>query len=150
DETADLSVVIPAVVFGAVGTAGQRCTTIRRLIVHQSRYDEITKKLIAIYKQIKIGNPAEKNVLMGPLIDKDAVANFVKAIEILKKQKAEILYGGKVLNQKGFFVEPTLVRAENHWNIVQQETFAPILYIIPYENFTDAVAMQNNVPQGLS
>lgn len=150
DETADLSLVIPAVVFGAVGTAGQRCTSIRRLIVHHSRYDEITKKLIAAYKQIKIGNPVEKNILMGPLIDKKAVENFVNALDVLKKHRAEIIFGGKVLKQKGFFVEPTLVQAENHWEIVQQETFAPILYIIPYENFADAVAMQNNVPQGLS
>lgn len=150
DETADLSIVIPAVVFGAIGTAGQRCTTIRRLIVHRSRYDELIKNLIAAYKQIKIGNPNEKNVLMGPLIDQHAVDDYLGALEILKQHNAEILFGGNVLKRKGYFVEPTIVCAKNQWQIVQQETFAPILYVITYEKFAEAVAIQNAVPQGLS
>lgn len=150
DESADLSLVIPAVVFGAVGTAGQRCTTIRRLIIHESRYAEVVKKIITAYQKIKIGDPLEKNTLMGPLIDKQAVSDYVATIQQLKILNATILYGGKVIKNSGYFVEPTLVRAENNWDIVQQETFAPILYLITYRHFAEAVAMNNAVPQGLS
>lgn len=150
DETADMSLVVPAVVFGAVGTAGQRCTSIRRLIVHESRYEEVIKHLVAAYKKIKIGNPLQKNILMGPLIDAAAVAAYENAIKTLKELNAKIFYGGNVLNKNGYFVEPTIVQAKNNWEIVQQETFAPILYVMTYTKLQDAIAIQNDVPQGLS
>lgn len=150
DKTADLALAIPAIVFGAVGTAGQRCTSIRRLIIHESRYDEFVKQLIAAYKKINIGNPLEKEVLMGPLIDQEAVNNYVAAIAELKKLGAEILYGGQLLKGPGYFVEPTIVRANNDWDIVQRETFAPILYLMTYKNIEEAIALNNAVPQGLS
>jgi len=150
DETADLSLAIRAILFGAVGTAGQRCTTTRRLFVHASRYDEVVTKLISAYKQIRIGNPLESGVLMGPLIDRTAVEAYRRALEDVKEAGGKILYGGEVLNQPGNFVEPAIVTAENHWPIVQRETFAPILYVMPFKVLDDAIALQNEVPQGLS
>jgi aldehyde dehydrogenase (NAD+) len=150
DETANFALAIPAIVFGAIGTAGQRCTSIRRLIVHESRYAELMRKLIAAYKKIKIGNPLEPDVLMGPLIDQEAVKMFTATLATVKKMGGKVLYGGKIISGPGNFVEPTIVRAENHWPIVQQETFAPILYVMTYQHLSEAVAMQNNVPQGLS
>ncbi|MCS5712275.1 L-piperidine-6-carboxylate dehydrogenase [Candidatus Berkiella aquae] len=150
DETADLDLAIPAIVFGAVGTAGQRCTTTRRLLVQQSCYDEVVKRLIHAYHQITIGSPLEPKNLMGPLIDKQAVEQYVQAIQSIKAQGGEILWGGKVIPGPGYFVEPTLVKAENTWPIVQQETFSPILYVIPYQSLEEAIVMQNAVSQGLS
>ncbi len=150
DQTADLSLAIRAIVFGAVGTAGQRCTTTRRLFVHESRYDEVVTKLISAYRQIRIGNPLESGVLMGPLIDRAAVEAYRKAIEEVKQAGGKVLYGGQVLGQPGYFVEPAIVKAENHWSIVQRETFAPILYVMPFTVLDDAIALQNAVPQGLS
>jgi aldehyde dehydrogenase (NAD+) len=150
DQTADLSLAIRAIVFGAVGTAGQRCTTTRRLFVHASRYDDVVTKLISAYKQIRIGNPLESGVLMGPLIDRGAVEAYRKALEDVKEAGGKILYGGQVLDQQGNFVEPAIVTAENHWPIVQRETFAPILYVMPFTELDEAIALQNAVPQGLS
>jgi aldehyde dehydrogenase (NAD+) len=150
DQTADLSLAIRAIVFGAVGTAGQRCTTTRRLFVHASRYDDVVTKLISAYKQIRIGNPLESGVLMGPLIDRGAVEAYRKALEEVKQAGGKVLYGGQVLDQPGNFVEPAIVKAENHWPIVQRETFAPILYVMPFTVLDDAIALQNAVPQGLS
>ena len=150
DETADFSLAIPAIVFGAVGTAGQRCTTIRRVIVHESRYSDFVKHLITVYKKIKIGDPLTQNILMGPLIDKKAVENYLAAINEIKMLKGEILYGGNVLPGSGYFVEPAIIRARNDWDIVQRETFAPILYIMTYKDLAEAIALQNAVPQGLS
>ena len=150
DESADLNLVIPAVVFGAVGTAGQRCTTTRRLIVHKSIHEQVIDKLIKAYRQIHIGDPINKKNLLGPLIDAHAVDNFQNAIKAIKKHGGKILYGGNVLPSPGHYVEPTLVSAKNHWPIVQQETFAPILYIMTYENLSDAIEIQNSVEQGLS
>ncbi|MCP9469665.1 MAG: aldehyde dehydrogenase family protein [Nitrospira sp.] len=150
DETADLDLAVRAVVFGAVGTAGQRCTTTRRLFVHESRYEELTSRLIKAYGQVRIGNPLDPNVLMGPLIDQAAVQAYVSALEEIKKEGGEILYGGHVLNRTGHFVEPTIVRAKNHWPIVQRETFAPILYVMTFSTLDEAIAMQNDAPQGLS
>ncbi len=150
DETADLNLVIPAVVFGAVGTAGQRCTTTRRLIIQQSIYEKVVEKLINAYRQVHIGDPMNKKNLLGPLIDANAVDNFRKAIQASKKQGGKILYGGNVLPAPGHFVEPTVVSAKNHWRIVQQETFAPILYVMSYDNLSEAIALQNSVEQGLS
>ncbi|NJN71048.1 MAG: aldehyde dehydrogenase family protein, partial [Nitrospira sp.] len=138
------------IVFGAVGTAGQRCTTTRRLIVHESRYEELVGRLVKAYAQVQIGNPLEKEVLMGPLIDQVAVEGYRSALDEIKKEGGEILYGGHVLNRPGYFVEPTLVRAQNRWPMVQRETFAPILYAMPFQTMDEAIAMQNDVPQGLS
>ena len=150
DQTADLSLAIRAIVFGAVGTAGQRCTTTRRLFVHESRYDEVVARLISAYRQIRIGNPLEPEVLLGPLIDRAAVETYRRAIEEVKQTGGKVLYGGQVLDQPGYFVEPAIVKAENHWPIVQRETFAPILYVMPFKELDDAIALQNAVPQGLS
>jgi aldehyde dehydrogenase (NAD+) len=150
DETADLELAIPAIVFGAVGTAGQRCTTTRRLFVHESRYEDVVQRLIQAYKQVKVGNPLESGVLMGPLIDEKALEEFRMTLEEARQDGGEIIYGGEVLESPGFFVKPTLVRAENHWKVVQRETFAPILYVMSYQTLGEAIALQNQVPQGLS
>lgn len=150
DENANLDLATRAIVFGAVGTSGQRCTTTRRLFLHESIYDTIIKKLTQAYQQIQIGDPLKANILMGPLVDKNAVALYQKALVEIKKCGGEILYGGKILNQPGFFVEPTLVRAQHHWDIIQHETFVPILYVMSYKNVEEAITLQNSVPQGLS
>lgn len=150
DETANLELATRAIAFGAAGTAGQRCTTTRRLIAHESIYDKLVTNLVNIYKQLKIGDPLEAGVLVGPLVDRGAVEAYLKAIEEVKASGGEILFGGNVLNRPGFFVEPTIARAENHWDIVQRETFAPILYVMKYKNLEEAIAMQNGVRQGLS
>jgi len=150
DESADLNLAVRAIVFGAVGTAGQRCTTTRRLLVHVSRYDEVVMKLASAYKQVRIGNPLETGVLMGPLIDAAAVESFRAAVEEVTKEGGSILYGGHILKGPGYFVEPTLVQAQNHWPVVQRETFAPILYIMTFKTIEEAIAMHNDVPQGLS
>jgi len=148
DETADMDMVIPAVAFGAVGTAGQRCTSTRRIIVHQSRYDELVKRLISAYKQVQIGDPLEDGTLMGPLVNSGAVKDFENAINLAKEAGGEVLFGGEKL--EGNFVNPTIIKAENHWDIVQEETFAPVLYIITYNTLDEAISFHNDVPQGLS
>ncbi len=150
DEHANLDLAVPAILFGAVGTAGQRCTTTRRLLVHRSRVKELTARLTAAYRQVRIGDPLKKGVLMGPLIDEAAVARYLDTIAALRKLGAKILHGGRKLPGPGYFVEPTIVVAENDWAPVQQETFAPILYVIACDNLDSAIARQNAVPQGLS
>jgi len=150
DETADINMAVRAVLFGAVGTAGQRCTTTRRLIVHESRYEELMGRLVKAYAQVQIGNPLEKAVLMGPLIDHVAVEGYRAALDEIKKEGGEILCGGHVLNRPGYFVEPTIVRAQNGWPVVQRETFAPILYVMTFQTIDEAIAMHNDVKQGLS
>jgi aldehyde dehydrogenase (NAD+) len=151
DESADLHLAIPAIVFGAVGTAGQRCTSTRRLFVHQSQYDYVLERVSFAYEQITIGDPLDKQYLMGPLIDKQAVEQFKHAIDRIKTAGGRIVFGGDALHRPGFFVQPTLVcDVKNHWDIVQEETFAPILYVMPYHSLDEAIALQNNVPQGLS
>lgn len=150
DETADLNMAVRAIVFGAVGTAGQRCTTTRRLIVHESCYEELVARLVKAYAQVQIGNPLEKEVLMGPLIDQAAVEGYRAALDEIKQEGGEILHGGRVLTRPGYFVEPTIVRAQNHWPVVQRETFAPILYVMTFTTIDEAIAMQNDVRQGLS
>ncbi len=148
DETADMNMVIPAIAFGSVGTAGQRCTSTRRIIVQESRYDELVKRLVSAYEQVNIGDPLAKDTLMGPLVNQNSVSDYKNALEKVKEAGGEILCGGEVL--EGNFVQPTIVKAENHWNIVQKETFAPILYIIAYKALEDAITIHNDVPQGLS
>ncbi len=150
DETANFDLVIPAVVFGAVGTAGQRCTSTRRVLVHQKRYDELVSTLVHAYGQVQSGDPLDSDTLMGPLVDKLAVNLFMNAMKEIEKSGGTVLYGGKKKEGQGYFVEPTLVKAENHWDIVQDETFAPILYLIPFDSIEEAIALHNQVPQGLS
>ncbi|KXJ98865.1 MAG: aldehyde dehydrogenase [Nitrospira sp. OLB3] len=150
DETADLDLATRAILFGAVGTAGQRCTSTRRLIVHESQYEQLIARLVAAYREVRVGDPLEPGVLMGPLIDREAVERYREALATVIREGGEVLYGGRVLTHPGHFVEPTIVRAENHWAVVQEETFAPILYVMTYRSFDDAIWMQNGVPQGLS
>jgi aldehyde dehydrogenase (NAD+) len=151
DTESDLKLAIPAIVFGAVGTAGQRCTTTRRLFVHESQYQEVIKKLHHAYEQVTIGDPLDKSNLMGPLIDSQAVEQFTHAIERIKKAGGHIVFGGEALDKAGFFVQPTLVsNVQNDWDIVQEETFAPILYVMSYRTLDEAIARHNGVPQGLS
>jgi len=150
DEAANLDLAVPAIVFGAIGTAGQRCTSTRRLIVHESRADEIEDRLLAAYRQVQIGDPLEVGTLMGPLIDEDACIRFRQAVAEVERLGGILLTGGKVLARPGFFVQPTLARAENHWSVVQRETFAPVLYVIRYRGIEEAIALNNAVPQGLS
>ncbi|HEX8545345.1 MAG TPA: aldehyde dehydrogenase family protein [Cytophagaceae bacterium] len=154
-ENANLDIAIRATVFGAVGTGGQRCTTTRRLIVHEKVYDEVLQRLSATYKKLPIGNPLQENNLVGPLIDKDAVKSFFTAIERLKSEGGKIITGGERLTTgelaKGNYVMPVLAEAENHYLIVQEETFAPILYVIKYSGeVSNAIKIQNDVKQGLS
>lgn len=150
DETADLDLAIPAIVFGAVGTAGQRCTTTRRVFVQETRYEEVVQRLLHAYQQVRVGNPLEAGVLMGPLIDERALEEFRMTLEEVVQDGGKILCGGRVLDGPGFFVEPTIVRAENQWKVVQRETFAPIVYVMPYSTLDEAITLQNQAPQGLS
>jgi aldehyde dehydrogenase (NAD+) len=150
DETADLKLAIPAIVFGAVGTAGQRCTTTRRLFVQEKIYDQLLAALTNAYPKVTIGDPLDEKNLMGPLIDKASVEQYKKTIADIKKAGGNILFGGNVLDRPGSFVEPTLVEAENNWEVVQRETFAPILYVMKYKTLDEAIAMQNHSQHGLS
>lgn len=155
-DSADLEMAIPSIVFGAVGTAGQRCTSTRRIIVHENVYDEVKEGLIHAYKQIdnKIGNPLDKNILVGPLIDIHSVNAFTHAVAEVKKEGGSIIFGGEVLKgdkySSGNYVIPAIAEAKNHYNIVQEETFAPIVYLIKYKDFDKAIELNNGVPQGLS
>jgi aldehyde dehydrogenase (NAD+) len=150
DETANLDLAVPGIVFGAVGTAGQRCTTTRRVLVHRSRAAELERRLIAAYGQVRIGDPLAADTLMGPLIDAGAVSRYSAAIAAARAEGGELLCGGKVLAQPGNFVEPTIIRANAGMAVVRTETFAPILYLISYDTLDEAVAIQNSVPYGLS
>jgi aldehyde dehydrogenase (NAD+) len=155
-EHADLEMAIPAIVFGAVGTAGQRCTSTRRVIVHESKYEQVKKSLMKAYKEVisKIGDPLKENTLVGPLIDEHSVSAFEFAVKKVQEEGGKILFGGKVLEgddyASGNYVVPCIAEAENHYEIVQEETFAPILYLMKYKEFNEALEMNNDVPQGLS
>lgn len=151
-ESADLKMVIPGAVFGAVGTAGQRCTSTRRLIIHSSVYDKVKENLLLAYKQIKIGNPLDTNNHMGPLIDVDAVNTYLNAIKAVKEQGGTLLLEGSQLTIEGSncYVSPSIAEVKNDMAIVQHETFAPILYLMKYDDLDEAIAMQNDVKQGLS
>lgn len=150
DQTADLQIAIPGIVFGAVGTAGQRCTTTRRLFVHESLLDSVSETLVSAYQQVRIGDPLDPKTLMGPLTDAASVVRFEKAVADAEQQGGKLLTGGKRIDRPGFFVEPTIILARNDYPVVQSETFAPILYLIPFSELSEAIAMQNDVPQGLS
>ena len=153
-EHADLDMSLIGAVFGAVGTAGQRCTSTRRLIIHEKVYESFVTKLTNAYQQIKIGNPLDTINHMGPLIDKDAVKMYLKSIEACKKEGGIFLVEGGILEGAGYesgcYVKPCIAEALPHYAIVQQETFAPILYVMKYSNLAEAIAIQNSVPQGLS
>ena len=153
-ENADLDMSLIGAVFGAVGTAGQRCTSTRRLIIQEKVYDDFVAKLTKAYQQIKIGNPLDANNHMGPLIDKDAVQLYLQSIEACKKEGGQFLVEGGVLSGVGFesgcYVKPCIAAVQPEYAIVQHETFAPILYVMKYKTIEDAIAIQNNVPQGLS
>ncbi len=149
-ETADLDLALRAVLFAAVGTTGQRCTTLRRLIVHESVVEKFTKQLAAAYASIRIGDPWEEGVLLGPLIHEAAVEQMQQALELARQQGAEVVYGGRRLNRPGYFVQPTLVRARPDMPIVAEETFAPILYVMSYRDLDEAISVHNQVDQGLS
>ena len=154
DGSADMKLAIPAIVFGAVGTAGQRCTTTRRLLVHESVYDDVVGKLVNAYRQVekKIGDPTEATTLMGPLNSPDAVQRFTTAIDKAKAAGGKVLSGGSSLTDRpGNFVLPTIIAGlKNSDEVVQTETFAPILYVMSFKNLDEAIAMHNGVPQGLS
>jgi aldehyde dehydrogenase (NAD+) len=150
DEFANLDLAVPSIVFGAVGTAGQRCTSTRRVFVHESRSKELEQRLTKAYAQVKIGNPMESGTLMGPLIDQRAVASYSKALEAARKAGGTVVCGDKVRPGSGNFVEPAIVRARSEWEIVQTETFAPILYLIEFKTLDEAIAMHNASHHGLS
>ncbi|WP_163325312.1 L-piperidine-6-carboxylate dehydrogenase [Draconibacterium mangrovi] len=151
---ADLEMALRAVVFGAVGTCGQRCTSTRRIIVHDSVYEDFKNRLVAIYGQLPIGHALDEKTLVGPLVDRWAVDTYLAAIEKVKAEGGNVLIGGEVLSGEGYesgcFVTPAIAEVENHYEIVQDETFAPLLYMIRYSEFDEAIRLHNDVPQGLS
>jgi aldehyde dehydrogenase (NAD+) len=154
-EDADLDLAIPSIVFGAVGTAGQRCTSTRRVLVHEAIADDVEARLVKAYEQVKIGNPLEEGTLCGPLITDGAIGDMLGAIEKAKTEGGELVYGGdratlEGKEEGGNFVVPAIIRAKNGFDIVQTETFAPVLYLIPVRDLEDAIAQHNDVPQGLS
>ncbi len=150
DESANLDLAVPGIVFGAVGTAGQRCTTTRRVLVHRTRAAELEQRLIAAYAQVRIGDPLDSGTLMGPLIDAGAVARYSAAIAAAQSQGGQLLCGGKALERPGNFVQPTIIRAHADMEVVRSETFAPILYLLSFDTLDEALALQNSVPYGLS
>ena len=153
-ESADLKIAIPGIVFGSVGTCGQRCTTTRRIIVHDSIYDDVKDQLVQAYSQLenRVGDPLDSDTLIGPMIDEVAVITFRNALKAIREQGGKIIYGGEILDgyPSELYVRPALAEVENHWPIVQEETFAPLLYLIRYQDFDEALRLQNDVPQGLS
>ncbi|MFT5580921.1 MAG: aldehyde dehydrogenase (NAD+) [Lentimonas sp.] len=153
--TADLKMVIPGAVFGAVGTCGQRCTSTRRIFIHDSIYDKVKDAIVKAYGQLKIGDPLDENNHVGPLIDKDSVNMYLKALERVVEEGGNLVVAGKVLEGPGYesgcYVQPAIAEADNSYEIVQHETFAPILYLMKYSgSIQDGIALQNDVPQGLS
>ncbi len=152
---ADMKMTIIGAVFGAVGTCGQRCTSTRRLIIHESVYDEVKESLVSAYEQLRIGNPLDEGNHVGPLIDRDAVSSYEKALEKVVEEGGRLIVPGGVLEGEGYesgcYVKPAIAEAENHFEIVQEETFAPILYLLKYKGgVEEAIAIQNGVKQGLS
>lgn len=150
DESADLDLAVPSIVFGAVGTAGQRCTTTRRLIVHEAIYDELVERLVHAYGQVRIGDPLDSAVLMGPLINAQAKTAFVAAVKQAQRDGGQVLHGGKGIKGPGYFVRPTLIAMPAQTDVVREETFGPLLYVLRYRDLDQAIALHNDVPQGLS
>ena len=149
-DDADMDLAARAILFGAVGTAGQRCTTTRRIIAHRKIIDELTDRLVDAYEQVQVGDPFDATTLMGPLIDGEAVDTMLNVLREVPKQGGSIVTGGKRLDRPGSYVTPALVRVKRDTALVSEETFAPILYIMPYETLIEAIELQNQVPQGLS
>jgi aldehyde dehydrogenase (NAD+) len=149
-DDASLDLAVRAILFGAVGTAGQRCTSTRRVIVQKGIAKDLTERLVAAYRGVRIGDPLDENTLMGPLIDGEAVDNMMAALERVKEEGGAVLCGGKRLDRPGYFVEPTLVRAQKGLEVAKDETFAPILYVYEVDTLEEAIALHNDVPQGLS
>ena len=149
-ESANLDLALRAILFSAIGTAGQRCTTLRRLIIHELIHQSFLAKLVAAYASIQPGNPWDDGVLLGPLIRETAVEQFEAAIAAARSQGGKTLCGGSRLKRSGFYVEPTIIDANAEMAIVKQETFAPILYVLPYKTLDEAIEIHNSVPQGLS
>jgi aldehyde dehydrogenase (NAD+) len=149
-DDADLDLALRAVLFAAVGTAGQRCTTTRRLFLQKGIAEEMKRRLVNAYKSIRVGDPLEPGTLMGPLIDQTAVDNFLKALDRVKEEGGKVLAGGHRIDRPGFFVEPTLVEVTEHMPITCEETFAPILYVFEFDDLDEAIRIHNSVPQGLS
>jgi aldehyde dehydrogenase (NAD+) len=151
---ADLEMVVPAAVFGAVGTCGQRCTSTRRIIIHRSVYDQVKNVLSSAYGQLKIGNPLDESNHVGPLTDQDAVKTYLEALQAVKDQGGSFVVEGGLLEGPGYesgcYVSPSIAEASNDMQIVQHETFAPLLYLMPYDTLEEAIALQNGVAQGLS
>jgi aldehyde dehydrogenase (NAD+) len=150
DKFANMEIAVPGIVFGSVGTAGQRCTSTRRILVHESRMEELQSRLVKAYGQVRIGDPLDRKTLMGPLIDEAAVDRFERAVANVQSAGGKLLCGGKRIEQAGHFVEPAVAVARNEFDIVQSETFGPILYLIPFKTLDEAIALQNGVAQGLS
>jgi aldehyde dehydrogenase (NAD+) len=150
DEHANLELAVPSIVFGSVGTAGQRCTTTRRVIVHESRFEELKQALVGAYSQIRIGDPLDPDTLMGPLIDDSAIGDVQAACAAVREAGGQVLCGGERIDGPGNFMSPAIAVAKNEWDIVQDETFGPILYLIKYSTLDEALAIQNGVVQGLS
>jgi aldehyde dehydrogenase (NAD+) len=152
--SADLEMAAQSIFFGAVGTAGQRCTSTRRVIMHQSVADKLRTKLLSAYKSVAIGDPLDEKTLLGPLIDRDAVDNVLRSIERLKNEGGEVLYGGERLEGEkypgGCYMTPCLTNAQPDYKVVQSETFGPLLYLLTYRDFNEALAINNGVPQGLT
>ena len=149
-EDANLDLATRAILFGAVGTAGQRCTTTRRIIAQKKIIEELTARLVKAYAQVHIGDPLEPETLMGPLVEEEAVKTMMNALEAIPKQGGRIVVGGKKLDRSGFYVTPAIVRVPGNTALVCEETFAPILYVMPYDTIDDAIRLHNEVPQGLS
>ena len=150
DEHANLDLAVPAIVFGAVGTAGQRCTSTRRVIVHRSRIEELKNTLVNAYGQVRIGDPLDDDTLMGPLIDESSLDRVENALAAVKEAGGEVLCGGERLDMPGNYITPAIAVGENDWDILQTETFGPVLYLVAYDELDEAIAMQNGVVQGLS
>ncbi|RPI12413.1 MAG: aldehyde dehydrogenase family protein, partial [Lysobacterales bacterium] len=150
DESANLDLAVPSIVFGAVGTAGQRCTTTRRVFVHRSRLEELGRRLVRAYAQVRIGDPLDPKTLMGPLIDASAVQRYEAAVRQAVTNGGELLTGGRRLERPGHFVEPAIVVSRHEWEIVRTETFGPVLYLVPVDSLDEAIRLQNDVAHGLS
>ncbi|PIN08483.1 Aldehyde dehydrogenase (NAD(P)(+)) [Handroanthus impetiginosus] len=149
-DDADIELAVPSVLFAAVGTAGQRCTTCRRLLLHESIYRKVLDRLVDVYKQVKIGNPLEKGTLLGPLHTPASRENFVKGIEKIKSQGGKIAVGGSVIEREGNFVQPTIVEISPSADVVKEELFGPVLYVMKFQTLNEAIEINNSVPQGLS
>ena len=150
DEHANMDIAVPGIVFGSVGTAGQRCTSTRRIIVHESRMEELKQKLVSAYGQVSIGDPLAPDTLMGPLIDAGAVSRVESALASVRESGGDVLCGGNRMDGPGNYIEPAIAVVKNDWDIVQTETFGPILYLIPFSSLDEAIEIQNGVVQGLS